>query len=113
MPWCTRPHGTTVSIVARARRAPESAPVAELLVTDDGPGIRRRELAHVFERFHSSDSGQGSGLGLAIARELARLMEGTLEVGSRPGSTVFTLTLPLAPEREQRPRRPAREPLPA
>jgi two-component system, OmpR family, sensor kinase len=107
------PAGTTISIVARAHQGPGSAPVAELLVTDDGPGIRRRELAHVFERFHSSDSGQGSGLGLAIARELARLMEGTLEVGSRPGSTVFTLTLPLAPEREQRPRRPAREPLPA
>ena len=107
------PDGTTVSIVARARREPGSAPVAELLVTDDGPGIRRRELAHVFERFHTSDSGQGSGLGLAIARELAHRMDGTLEVSSRPGSTVFTLALPLAPEREQRPRRPAREPLPA
>ena len=85
------PDGTTVSIVARARREPGAAPVAELLVTDDGPGIRRRELAHVFERFHTSDSGPGSGLGLAIARELAHRMEGTLEVGSRPGSTVFTL----------------------
>jgi len=99
--------------MARARRAPGSAPVAELLVTDDGPGIRRRELAHVFERFHTSDSGQGSGLGLAIARELAHRMEGTLEVASQPGTTVFTLALPLAPEREQRPRPRAREPLPA
>ena len=106
------PAGTTVSIVARARRG-SGPPVAELLVSDDGPGIRRRELTHVFDRFHSSDSGQGSGLGLAIARELARLMEGTLEVASRPGNTVFTLTLPLAPEREQRPRPRAREPLPA
>ena len=79
------PEGTTVSIVARARRDPGSAPVAELLVTDNGPGIRRRELAHVFERFHTSDSGQGSGLGLAIARELAHRMHGTLEVSSTPG----------------------------
>jgi len=82
-------------------------------VSDDGPGIRRRELAHVFERFHTSDSAQGSGLGLAIARELAQRMAGSLEVASRPGSTVFTLVLPLAPEREERPRPRQREPLPA
>jgi signal transduction histidine kinase len=107
------PDGTPVSILARARRAPESPPVAELLVSDNGPGIRRRQLAHVFDRFHTSDSAQGSGLGLAIARELARRMHGTLEVSSRPGTTTFTLALPLAPEREERPRPRAREPLPA
>ena len=105
------PEGTTVSILARARRDPGAAPVAELLVADDGRGIRRRELEHVFERFHTTDSGQGSGLGLAIARELAHRMEGTLEVTSRPGSTVFTLSLPLAPEREHVLRPRAREPL--
>ena len=60
-----------------------------------------------------SCSAQGSGLGLAIARELAHRMEGTLDVTSQPGTTTFTLTLPLAPEREQRPRRRTREPLPA
>ena len=105
------PEGTTVSITARARREPGDPPVAELLVADDGPGIRRRELAHVFERFHTSDSGQGSGLGLAIARELAHRMEGTLDVASRPGNTVFRLALPLAPEREPPPRPRARESL--
>jgi signal transduction histidine kinase len=107
------PEGTSVSIVARVQREPGSAPMAEVLVSDDGPGIRRRELAHIFERFHTSDSAQGSGLGLAIAQELARRMRGTLEVASRPGATVFTLALPLAPEREQRPRPRTREPLPA
>jgi two-component system OmpR family sensor kinase len=107
------PHGTTVTITAGARREPGSPPVAELHVIDNGPGIRRRELAHVFERFHTSDSAQGSGLGLAIARELAHRMEGTLDVSSRPGTTAFTLTLPLAPEREERPRRRTKEPLPA
>jgi signal transduction histidine kinase len=64
-------------------------------VEDDGPGIKRRELAHVFDRFHTGNAG-GSGLGLAIARELANLMYGRLDVRSRPGETVFRLTLPLA-----------------
>jgi nitrogen-specific signal transduction histidine kinase len=40
-------------------------------------------------------------------------MEGTLDVASRPGNTVFTLALPLSPEREQRPRSRERESLPA
>ena len=71
-----------------ARRADDGGPdTAELLVSDDGPGIRRRDLAAVFERFHTSDSASGSGLGLAIARELAQRMRGGLEVASQPGST--------------------------
>ena len=76
----------------RRRRTPPSCSSATT-----APGIRRRDLAHVFERFHTSDSASGSGLGLAIARELAQRMNGRLEVDSRPGTTVFTLTLPLAP----------------
>jgi two-component system, OmpR family, sensor kinase len=75
---------------------------AFLEVEDDGPGIKRRELAHVFERFYTGNAG-GSGLGLAIARELANQMHGRLEVRSRPGETVFRLTLPLAGELPQRP----------
>jgi two-component system OmpR family sensor kinase len=95
------PDGTHITIAAR-RGIREGAPdTAELLVSDDGPGIRRRDLAAVFERFHTSDSASGSGLGLAIARELAQRMRGGLEVVSKPGSTVFTLRLPLAGERER------------
>lgn len=77
-------------------------------VSDDGPGIKRRDLAHVFDRFHTGTAG-GSGLGLAIARELAQGMRGRLEVRSRPGETVFKLTLPLAGGRPAGPaERPAR-----
>ena len=95
------PEGTRITISARRGAEPGSPETAQLLVSDDGPGIRRRELAAVFERFHTSDSASGSGLGLAIARELAQRMRGGLEVTSRPGTTTFTLTLPLAGEREQ------------
>ena len=86
------------SIVVRAARRDsrlDRRPVAELTVTDNGPGIPAQDLPNVFERFHTGSPG-GSGLGLAIARELANHMRGTLEVSSRPGSTEFTLTLPLA-----------------
>jgi two-component system sensor histidine kinase MtrB len=69
-------------------------------VADDGPGIPREHLPHLFERFYKADaarSGGGTGLGLAIANENARLLGGTLEVESEPGrGSRFTLRLPVA-----------------
>jgi signal transduction histidine kinase len=89
--------GTAVSITVGVEESVNgAAPMAKLVVADNGAGISRRDLQQVFERFHSADPGQGSGLGLAIARELAECMSGALEVNSVPGRTAFTLTLPLA-----------------
>jgi signal transduction histidine kinase len=69
---------------------------AVLEVEDDGPGIPPEQREQLFERFYRLEGtrASGSGLGLAIARELAGLMEGTIEITSPPGRTVFTLSLP-------------------
>jgi two-component system sensor histidine kinase MtrB len=68
-------------------------------VTDHGPGIRREDLPHVFDRFYKTDPSRatpGSGLGLAIALENARLLGGDIEVWSEVGTgTRFTLRLPV------------------
>jgi two-component system OmpR family sensor kinase len=85
------PPGTTV----RLRVSHEDAS-ARLTVEDDGPGIPRDDLAHVFQRFYRVDGARasGSGLGLAIARELAELMRGSVDVSSELGKTAFTVSLP-------------------
>jgi signal transduction histidine kinase len=69
-----------------------------LRVRDDGPGVPDRDREHLFERFYRADGGKasGSGLGLAIASELARHMDGALELRSPAGETVFALVLPTA-----------------
>ena len=68
-------------------------------VTDHGTGIRREDLAHVFDRFYKTDPSRaspGSGLGLAIALENARLLGGDIDVWSEVGTgTRFTLRLPV------------------
>ena len=90
------PPGTHIRVRTGTEPAGNNGKATAFLeVEDDGPGIKRRELDHVFERFYTGNTG-GSGLGLAIARELANQMRGRLEVRSRPGETVFRLTLPLA-----------------
>ena len=85
------PAGTTVRI-----RTARTNGQAVLVVEDDGPGIPADHASHVFERFYRADGAlaSGSGLGLAIARELAEVMEGQLDLDSRPGRTIFRVTLP-------------------
>ena len=72
---------------------------AVVVVADDGPGISRSELPHVFERFHRGREERatttGAGLGLSIARELTEMMGGGITAESPPdGGARFTVRLP-------------------
>jgi PAS domain S-box-containing protein len=73
----------------------------EIVVADNGSGIRRDFLPFVFERFRQADRGPtrktgGLGLGLSIVRHLVELHGGTVQAdsgGEGKGST-FTIRLP-------------------
>ncbi|MBA4020089.1 MAG: hypothetical protein C0483_23230 [Pirellula sp.] len=59
-------------------------------VRDTGIGIHETELSKIFDSFTQADASirrrrEGAGLGLAISTQLATLMNGRLEVESRPG----------------------------
>ena len=73
----------------------------EVAVRDDGQGIDRAFLPHLFERFRQADSRfsrehAGLGLGLAIVRELVELHGGTVSASSDGAGTgaAFTVRLP-------------------
>jgi signal transduction histidine kinase len=90
------PAGTAVTITAG-----EAGGGATLAVRDEGAGIAEADRDHLFQRFYRGGSAvhaSGSGLGLAIARELAELMDGSIDVESNSRETVFILTLPAATE---------------
>lgn len=79
--------------------APEG--LAEIIITDTGPGIPDDERDNIFERLVRLDPGRardhgGAGLGLAIARALARAHGGELECLPHRGGAKFRLTLPRA-----------------
>jgi PAS domain S-box-containing protein len=72
-------------------------------VQDDGCGISREFLPHVFERFRQQDSSttresSGLGLGLSIAKHLAELHGGTIRVasGGLGAGATFSVELPAA-----------------
>jgi signal transduction histidine kinase len=87
------PRGGTVEIAGRF-----DGPVAVIAVRDDGPGIAPQDRIRIFERFErlaDHERVTGTGLGLPIARDLARRMDGDLEVASHPGTgSAFVLVLP-------------------
>ena len=71
----------------------------ELLLADNGVGIEKDDLKHIFERLYKCDKGRsekGSGLGLSIVHQLVEKMGGSITVESVPGKgTEFMLLFPL------------------
>jgi PAS domain S-box-containing protein len=86
----------------------------EVSVVDNGQGISRDFLPHVFERFRQADASStrihgGLGLGLSIVKHLVELHGGRVQAfsaGEGQGAT-FRVTLPITPVRSSVPLPPA------
>jgi PAS domain S-box-containing protein len=66
-------------------------------VADEGPGIPREDIPHLFDRFWQArrENRAGAGLGLAIAAGIVEAHGGRIEVQSEPGmGSTFTIRLP-------------------
>jgi two-component system phosphate regulon sensor histidine kinase PhoR len=72
----------------------------EIRVSDEGPGIERKHLPRLFERFYRVDparsrAGGGTGLGLAIVKHIAQAHRGSVGVESAPGrGSSFFIRIP-------------------
>lgn len=80
----------------------------EILVDDDGPGIRPETFDRIFERFYTDRPeqegfGNNSGLGLAISKQIVEAHQGTIAAENRAGpddgsvaGARFTVRIPAA-----------------
>ena len=88
------------SIRLEALLEPESGDV-HCSVIDDGPGIPKKHLPHLFERFYRVDKGRsretgGTGLGLSIVKHIVQLHGGTVAAESKVGEgTRISFRLPI------------------
>jgi PAS domain S-box-containing protein len=78
-----------------------TAPVKEgewirLEITDTGPGIPEKILAHIFEPFFTTkEEGEGTGLGLSLVYRIIENHNGRIKARSTPGEgTTFVIEMP-------------------
>jgi len=75
----------------------------EVAVSDTGLGIKKENLANIFDRFWRADQARtyndgGSGLGLSITQAVINSHSGTIEVDSQVGvGSCFRVMLPILP----------------
>jgi two-component system NtrC family sensor kinase len=69
----------------------------EVRVEDDGCGIPRTQIPHLFEPFATTKGPKGTGLGLAVTWGIVDNHNGTITVESEVGvGTTFTVRIPVA-----------------
>ena len=66
-------------------------------IIDDGPGLPADIVDEVFDPFVSGRE-NGTGLGLALVSKIIAAHDGWVSVDSKPGRTVFRISLPRAPK---------------
>ena len=65
-------------------------------VTDNGPGIPKEDLEHIFDPFCTRKKKMGLGVGLSVCHDIVKSHGGTITAGNGPeGGAVFTIKLPL------------------
>jgi PAS domain S-box-containing protein len=86
--------GGTLSIRIQPSDMIPNRPQLEIIMSDNGPGIPDELRDHIFDPFVTSSS-KGTGLGLAITKRIVTAHQGTINVTSFPGGTVFHVFLPV------------------
>ena len=75
-------------------RTTQNALYTEILIQDNGPGIDREDMPHIFERFYKGKNSDDKsfGVGLALARMIITSQRGTVKAGNRqPAGAMFSV----------------------
>jgi two-component system sensor histidine kinase FlrB len=74
-----------------ARRTPEGR--AEIVVSDDGPGVPPQLRERIFEPFFTTRA-RGNGIGLAIVKSVVEAHAGGVRLAQTPSGATFIIDLP-------------------
>ncbi|EEO27078.1 hybrid sensor histidine kinase/response regulator [Oxalobacter paraformigenes] len=112
------PAGGQVMLDIKAHRTSGNAVRLEFRISDTGIGMSEEFMQRMFEPFEqASESAMqygGTGLGLAICHNLVHMMNGTINVTSKPGNgSQFTVILTLEHSADGTPSLPNENPSPS
>ena len=84
-------------VIRIATRADRKEGLAEIAISDNGPGVPLNIRERIFEPFFTTKSaGEGTGIGLSLCLSIVRSHVGAITVADRPGGgAMFTVRLPL------------------
>ncbi len=74
--------------------AEENAIYSQITISDNGSGISKEDLPHIFERFYKGKDSddKGFGIGLALSRTIITAQNGTVKAeNGKEGGAVFTI----------------------
>ena len=94
-------HGVRIAVPGSRERVHLPLQVS---VRDHGPGIPEEVASTIWEPFVTTKRG-GQGLGLALVAKLVADQGSLIECDTRPGRTVFRLSLPMPPADTSAPRK--------
>ena len=81
-------------------------PLVQIIISDNGPGIPKKQLEQIFTPFYTTKDG-GTGLGLPICQKIISDHGGLLNFQNRPeGGTAVKVSLPLLRDTDTEPSPP-------
>ncbi|MEJ2055387.1 MAG: GAF domain-containing sensor histidine kinase, partial [Calditrichaceae bacterium] len=67
----------------------------QIEISDNGPGISKYNIKHVFDVFYTTKGSHGTGLGLPVTKKIVAEHNGTIDVKSKlKTGTTFIITIP-------------------
>jgi len=92
----TNEDGAVLPLVHKTQKIP----VVEIVIRDTGPGLKKKQVKRIFERFYQVENLNktyygGTGIGLEVVKSFVQLHRGKIEVESTVGQgTTFKVLLP-------------------
>ena len=88
---CIQKGGGRVNVTTKLKEAS----IIEITISDNGIGISKDNLPHIFDVFFTTKGSSGTGLGLAVTKKIIDEHNGTIAVTSTVNiGTRFIITLP-------------------
>lgn len=85
--------------ILQVKVTPVEGNAVNITISDSGPGIDRKHLAHIFDPYFTTQP-SGTGLGLSIVHKIVEAHDGEIRAESTPGEgATFSILLPVMEKR--------------